>query len=111
MTGKLLSTLGVLVMVCVAIRAQGTEQQAKELVVKAQEFAKAKDFEQALALMKKAIALIPDNDAYLGMTSELEFKAGKFADGLEHARAAMKLNDKAGAYYLMAALHAYKEQE
>jgi tetratricopeptide (TPR) repeat protein len=106
-----MSILGVLVLMGAVVRAQDTEKQAKEMVVKAQELAKSMNFEQSLALMKKVIALVPSNDSYLGMTSELEFKVGKYAEGLEHARAAIKLNDKAGQYYLMAALHSYKEQE
>lgn len=108
---RMISILGVLVLVGAVVRAQGTEQQAKELVGKAQELAKAKNFEQALALMNKVIALVPKNDSYLGMTSELEFKVGKYTEGLEHAKAAIKLNDKNGAYYIMAALHSFKEQE
>jgi tetratricopeptide (TPR) repeat protein len=104
------SILGIFLLAA-AIGAQGTEQQAKELVAQAQELAKGKDFEQALALMKKVIALVPDNDSYLGMTSDLEYRTGKYADGLKHAQAAIKLNDKGAPYYVMAALLAVKEQE
>jgi tetratricopeptide (TPR) repeat protein len=107
---RMLSVLCVLVLLAV-VQAQGTEEQAKELVAKAQELAKAKSFEQALALMNKVIALVPNNDSYLGMTSELEFKVGKYAEGLEHAKAAIKLNDKNGAYYILAAYHSFKQQE
>ncbi|HMF20474.1 MAG TPA: transglutaminase domain-containing protein [Gemmataceae bacterium] len=108
---RMLSVLCVLVLLAAVVHAQGTEEQAKELVAKAQELAKAKNFGQALALMTKVIALVPNNDSYLGMTSELEFKVGKYAEGLEHAKAAIKLNDKNGDYYILAAYHSFKQQE
>src|SRR5690349_3770822 len=105
--------LSLVCVVCIldSVAAHGNEQQAKELAAKALELAAGKDIEQAAALMKKAALLAPTNDMYLGHLSELEFKTGKFADGLEHARAAIKLNDKVAAYYLLGAMHALKEQE
>src|SRR5262249_15893910 len=100
-----------LVVVNAAVRAQDSEQQAKELVAKAQELVKGKELGQAIALMKKAIALAPRDDRYLGFISEMEYAAGQFGPGLEHAAQAIKLNDKVGVYYTLAALNAYKDQE
>ena len=75
------------------------------------ELAKEKNFDQAITSMKKAVELAPRNDLYLAMLSDYELKASKFADGLEHAAAAIKLNDKVGAYYVLAAANAYADQE
>jgi tetratricopeptide (TPR) repeat protein len=91
--------------------AQDTGDQAKQLVAKAQELAHAKDFTAAIDHMKKAIALAPTNDLYLAMTSDYELKAGKFADGVEHAMRAIKLNDKDGGYFVIGAANAYGSQD
>jgi tetratricopeptide (TPR) repeat protein len=88
----------------------GQEGDAK-LAAQAQERAQAKDFEGAIALIKKASALAPRNDLYLALTSDYELKAGKFADGVRHAVEAMKLNDKEGAYVVLAAANAYWDQD
>src|SRR5205085_2300370 len=48
---------------------------------------------------------------YLAMTSDYEYKASKFADGLEHAQQAIKLNGKPGPYYVLAAMNAYAQQD
>ncbi len=89
---------------------EGPEQEAK-LVQKAQELAGAKQFEQAVATMNKALQFAPRNDLYLAMTSEYEYKAGAFAAGLEHARKAIQLNNKVGAYYVLASGNAYANQD
>jgi len=94
-----------------ALGQDAGEQEAKELVAKAQELAKAKELVQAIPLMKKAIQLAPKNDQYLAFLSDFEMKADQFADGLEHALAAIKLNDKVGAYYVLAAGNAFWDQD
>jgi tetratricopeptide (TPR) repeat protein len=91
--------------------ALGQEAEAKQLAEKSQELAKDKKFDQAIASMKKAIELTPRNDLYIATLSDYELKAGKFTDGLEHAAQAIKLNDKVGAYYVLAAANAYSDQE
>jgi tetratricopeptide (TPR) repeat protein len=91
--------------------AQDAGDQAKQLVAKAQECAHAKDFAAAIAHMKNAIALAPGNDLYLAMTSDYELKAGQFSAGIEHAMRAIKLNDKDGGYFVIAAANAYGGQD
>ncbi len=91
--------------------AQNTDSDAKELVDKARAAGKAQKFTEAVALMKKALELAPGNDPYLGMTSEFEYRAGKYADGLQHALAAIKRNDKVGAYFALAAAHSLALQD
>jgi tetratricopeptide (TPR) repeat protein len=91
---------------CSPLRADGQEE-AKQLVEKAKEQAKTNKLDEAIAAMRKAIQLDPKNDLYLGMVSDFELRAGKFADGLKHARQAIKLNDKDGAYHMLACACAY----
>jgi hypothetical protein len=102
----------VLLLVGVTVLAQDTaEQEAKQLAQKAQDLVKSQKFEEAVASLKKAAELMPKNDVYLGMLSDVEFKAGKHADGVEHALAAIKINDKVGAYYTLVATNAYMDQD
>src|SRR3989442_14763212 len=83
------------------VRGQDAEQEAKQLAQKAQELGQAQKYDEAITAMKKAVQLAPKNDLYLAMTSDYEFKAGRFADGVEHALQAIKLNDKVGQYYAL----------
>jgi len=52
---------------------QDDDMDAKALVAKAGELAKAEKYDQAVALMKMAIKVEPDNDAYLGTISDFEY--------------------------------------
>ena len=53
-----------------------------------------------------------EDDLYLALASDFEREAGLFADGLAHAQqAGMKINDKVGAYYVLAAANAYGNQD
>jgi transglutaminase-like putative cysteine protease len=77
----------------------------------AQELAKGQKFDEAIAAIKKAIELAPRNDLYLATASDYEFRAGRYADGLEHALQAIKINDKVGAYYALVAANAIGTQD
>jgi tetratricopeptide (TPR) repeat protein len=90
---------------------QSAAEEARQLAEKAQERAKAEKFDEAITLMKKALQLDPRNDEHLGRASLYEFKAGKFAEGLEHALQAVRLNDKVGAYHVLVAYNAVGEQD
>jgi tetratricopeptide (TPR) repeat protein len=87
--------------------ARGDEAEERQLVEQATRLARENKFAEALDVVKKVIRLAPDNDRYLATASELERRLGRFEDGLEHARAAIKINDKVGLYYGLAAAHAY----
>jgi tetratricopeptide (TPR) repeat protein len=87
------------------------ESGAESLVREAQEMAKAKKYEEAADLMKQAVSLEPSNHLYLAMASDYELKAGKFADGLAHATKAIRLNDRVGAYHVLAAANALGEHD
>ncbi|MBM4069086.1 MAG: hypothetical protein FJ271_09100 [Planctomycetes bacterium] len=93
-----------------AVRAQET-QDARSLAARAMEYAKTKDFAQAVRLMAKAVELDPRNAELLGNLSELEFKAFKFADGQKHAEQAIALKPDVGKYYYLAGFNAYANQD
>src|SRR5438309_2099134 len=88
---------------------QDPGKDAKALISRAEELAKARDLDGAIGLLDKAIQSAPDNDLLLGAISDFEFKAGKFALGLKHARKAIALQPTKGAYYCLAAVNAYGE--
>jgi transglutaminase-like putative cysteine protease len=77
----------------------------------AQDLAKTEKYDLAIDLMKKAIEAEPKNDLALAMISDYEFKARKYADGLEHAQRAIKINDKIGSYYTLAASNSWGNQD
>ncbi len=93
-------------------RAQDSgEGDVQSLVNRAQELVKARDYDRAADLMKKVLERMPGNAGLLAGASEIEQKAGRFADGYAHAVQAIKLNDKAYPCYLLAALNAYSNQD
>jgi hypothetical protein len=110
-----LVVLGVAVLVPLFAAPPGRGQEAKEeeqrLLAKVQSLANAKKYGEAADVMKKVLKLAPNNDGYLALTSEMERQAGRFGDGLAHALQAIKVNDKAGAYYILAAANAYGDQD
>jgi tetratricopeptide (TPR) repeat protein len=86
-------------------------EEAAKLFQEAQDLGKDQKFEQAATLLKKVIKLVPDNDRYLAMASEYEYKSGQYADGVEHALQAIKFNDKVGDYYVLVAANAQGDQD
>src|SRR5436309_2525589 len=97
-----LGAAGAVVLACVlAAAGQDASDEAQQLYQQAQDLVKAQKFDQAVEAMTKAVRLAPRNDLYLATLGDCEFKAGKFADGVEHALQAVKLNDKVGAYYVL----------
>ncbi len=90
---------------------RGDERVAEVLAKEAEELARDKKFDQALEAIHKAIAMAPRSDRYLMVASEIERRAGRFADGLQHAQAAIKINGRVGLYYTLAALNAYGDQQ
>jgi tetratricopeptide (TPR) repeat protein len=86
-------------------------EEARQIFQQAQEMAKAQKFDQAIDTLKKALKLVPNNDQYLAHLSHFELKAGRYADGMEHALQALRLNDKVGAYYILVAGNAFGLQD
>src|SRR3954452_14166412 len=91
--------------------ARDSAEEAAKLFQEAQDLAKTQKFEQAATLLHKVLKLVPDNDRYLATASEYEFKSGQYADGVEHALQAIKLNDKVGDYYVLVAANAQGDQD
>jgi tetratricopeptide (TPR) repeat protein len=90
---------------------QNDKTDAAALVQKALDLAKQKKYDKALDVMHKIIDKEPNNDRVLLITSDIERRAGRFADGLRHAQAALKLNDKVPLYYAMIAANAYGDEQ
>jgi tetratricopeptide (TPR) repeat protein len=94
-----------------ALGQKAPDEEVKQLFEKAKALAKDKKYDQAAELMRKAVKLAPRNDTVLAIASEFERQAGEFTQALEHAREAIKINDKAGPYYVLAAAAAYGAQD
>jgi tetratricopeptide (TPR) repeat protein len=93
-----------------SIRADNAAD-AQKLVQEAAQLARDKKYDEAVAAIRKALQSEPRNDRFLGVASEIELRAGRFADGVEHALAAIKINDKVGLYYALVAANAYGDQD
>src|SRR5579871_3940021 len=91
--------------------ARGAAEDAAGLMQEAARFAREKKYDQALETIHKALKLEPGNDRYLAVASEIELRAGCFTDGIEHARAALRINDRVGLYYNLVAANAYGNQD
>src|SRR6516165_6120864 len=90
---------------------RGDEREAEILAREAERLAGDKKYDQAIEAIHKAVEMAPRNDRYLMVASEIERRAGRFADGVRHALAAIKINDKVGLYYALVAANAYGDQE
>jgi transglutaminase-like putative cysteine protease len=90
---------------------RGDESDAAQLAGQAEQYARDKKYDKAIEAIRKAIALEPRNDRYLMVASEIERRAGRFADGVKDALAAIKINDKVSLYYALVAANAYGDQE
>jgi tetratricopeptide (TPR) repeat protein len=91
--------------------ARGDEPDVDDLVRQAEQSAREKKYDEALDAIHKAIKKEPNNDRFLILSSEINRRAGRFADGKRDALAALKINDKAGLYYALVAANAYGNEE
>jgi tetratricopeptide (TPR) repeat protein len=92
------------------VRADSREE-AEGYVQQADRLAREEKYDEALDAVKKAIQLAPGNARYLAVAGEIERRAGRFAEGLDHSLAAVKLNEKDGFYQALVAYNAYGNQE
>jgi tetratricopeptide (TPR) repeat protein len=91
---------------------QGDErEEAKQAAEMANRLGREKKYAEALEPARKAVKLAPNNEAILMLVSEIEYRTGHFADGLDHAQQALKINDRSGVGYLLAAANAYGNEE
>ncbi|HEY7327662.1 MAG TPA: transglutaminase domain-containing protein [Gemmataceae bacterium] len=91
--------------------ARGDEPDVDDLVRQAERSAREKKYDEALDAIYKAIKKEPSNDRYLILSSEINRRAGRFAEGKRDALAALKINDKVGLYYALVAANAYGNEE
>jgi tetratricopeptide (TPR) repeat protein len=87
--------------------ADASDPEVQKLLMEAAKALMAQKPDDAVEAMKKVVKLVPDNDLFVGSLSDLERQSGKFADSLEHALQAMKLNEKKAEYVMLAANAAY----
>jgi hypothetical protein len=115
MRSRLFFILGVSCLLLLADQLLGLGQEVSKETAKhvenARKLAAANKLVEAAGAMKEAVRLAPGNADLLAMASEMEYKAGLFADGLEHARQAIKINGKVGTYHVLAAANAYGTQD
>jgi tetratricopeptide (TPR) repeat protein len=90
---------------------RGDEEDAPKLIQRAIDLARDKKYDEAIDAIHKAIKKEPNNDRALMFASDIERRAGRFADGLQHAKEAIKINDKVGLYYALVAANAYGIEE
>lgn len=106
-----LSTAALALAAGLSAPGQDAGDDPASLFQQAQELAKGKKFDEAVAVLHKVLRLAPGNDLYLATASECELKAGKYADGAAHALEAVRLNDKVGAYYVLVAANSLGDQD
>jgi tetratricopeptide (TPR) repeat protein len=87
------------------------EPDVNDLVQQASRLAREKKYDEALETIRKAIKRHPSNDHLMMLSSEINRRAGNFADGKRDALAAIKINDKIGLYYALVAANAYGNEE
>ena len=90
--------------------ARGQDDAAK-LFAQAQELQKDGKLDVALDTIKTAIGLDPKNDRYLATASNICRLTAKYAEGVQFARRAIQINDKAALYHALLAFNACKDHD
>lgn len=98
--------------------ADDEEPDVETLVKQADQLAREKKFDEALVAIRKAIQKEPNNDRWLMVASEINRRAGHFADGKRDALAAIRIHKERGnngaalaLYYALVAGNAYGNEE
>jgi hypothetical protein len=94
--------------------ARGQDDASKDsakLFAKAQELLKDAGPDQALVAVKKALALEPRNERYLIFASNTARLANKFAEGVDFAQQAVKVNDQLAVSHALLAFNACKDHD
>ncbi|MHB1423282.1 MAG: transglutaminase domain-containing protein [Gemmataceae bacterium] len=97
---------------------RGDEVGVKKLVAEADQLARDKKFDQALKAIRQAIKEEPNNDRYHIIASEINRRAGRFAEGKRDALEAIRSHaergnesDPVGVYFVLVAANAYGNEE
>ena len=93
------------------VAALADEPDVPALVKQAEQLIRDKKYDEALDVIHKAIKKQPNNDHLLMVSSEINRRAGRFADGKRDALAALKINDKVPLYFALVAANAYGNEE
>jgi transglutaminase-like putative cysteine protease len=104
----------IVLMIAVAPLARGQDSAEKDpakLIAQAQEQLKDGKLDDALVTAKKAIALDPKDDRSYAFASNAARLAGKYAESLQLAEQAVKLNESMAVYHALVAFAACKEHE
>lgn len=91
--------------------ARGDEPDVAQLAEQAEKLFHEKKYDEALDALHKAIKKEPNNDHLRMMASEINRRAGRFAEGKRDALAAIRINDKVALYYALVAANAYGNEE
>lgn len=105
----------ILALACVFVLAlgvgRGDEPDIDDLTRQAQMLARDKKYDEALDAIHKALKKDPENDHLLALASEINRRAGHFAEGKRDALAAIKINDRMSLYFALVAANAYGNEE
>jgi transglutaminase-like putative cysteine protease len=93
-------------------RGQGdADKSAGKLFASAQGLLKEGKADEALGAIKKALELEPKNEGYLLFASNAARIASKFAEGIQFAQQAVKLNDQSAVAHALVAFNAVKDHD
>lgn len=108
---KLLLVPAILFSFALVLDAPADETDPAKLMQKSIDLLRAKKYDEAREAIDKVIEKEPKNDRARMIASEIGRLSGHFADGLRHAQAALKINDKVPLYYALIAANAYYSEE
>jgi tetratricopeptide (TPR) repeat protein len=118
MKRKSILTLACLFVPIFIVTADDDEPDVESLVRQADRLAREKKYDEALTAIRKAIKKEPNNDRWLMVASEINRRAGRFAEGKRDALAAIRaLGERGddsrtlGLYYALVAGNAYGNEE
>jgi transglutaminase-like putative cysteine protease len=92
---------------CVLAAGRAVARDVEQFIRQADQLAREKKLDEALDAIHKALKEAPDNELALFVAAQIERRAGRFAEGLEHSLAAIKLSDSKPVYYVLGAACAY----
>jgi hypothetical protein len=118
MKRKTIPALACLIVLVLLAAVRGDEADVSKLADEAAQLARDKKYQEALDAIHKAIEKQPNNDRFLMLASEINRRAGRFADGKRDALAAIRAHSERGhegavpaLYYALVAANAYGNEE
>jgi tetratricopeptide (TPR) repeat protein len=93
------------------LAASRAAADVEQLIREADRLAREKKYDDAVEVIHKALKEAPENELALFVAAQVERRAGRFAEGLEHSLAAIKINYNKPVYHVLAAANAYGTQD